>query len=215
VSQRGIPGPSSMPSTLTTVSALNSSPIMPVQSSLPFTTLKTLCEKVEKLPKSVPIAKKTGPLAGYCCDPMELTKDIKANIDVWETWDQRLNVLISHSIPDIYPLVTRGKYGLIALVQLLEHLVCDRKVDEGLLDGKIGRVLEAMDRHLRFLFQVRSFTDDFDFFSICKQRDTPKDAAPVETSHDPVPQPVTKKPAGKTSKGGRGSWVPPNVISPK
>jgi hypothetical protein len=79
---------------------------MPVQSSLPFTILKTLHEKIKKLPKSVPIVKKTGLLAGYCCDPMELMKDIKADIDVWETWDQRLNVLISHSIPDIYLLVT-------------------------------------------------------------------------------------------------------------
>ena len=120
---------------------------MAVQGSTPFTILKTLCKKVENLPKSVPTAKKTGPLAGYCCDSTELTKDITADADVWETWDQRLNVLISHSIPDIYPLVTRGKYGLIALVQLLEHLVHDRKVDEGLLDGKVGRVIEAIDMY--------------------------------------------------------------------
>jgi hypothetical protein len=50
------------------------------------------------------------------------------------------------------PLVTRGKYGLIALVWLLEHLVRDRKVNEGLLDGKVGRVIEAIDRFLQFLF---------------------------------------------------------------
>jgi hypothetical protein len=42
------------------------------------------------------------------------------------------------------------------------------KVDEDLLDGKVGRIIEAIDRHLRLLSQVRSFTDDFDFFSICK-----------------------------------------------
>ena len=64
-----------------------------------------------------------------------------------ETWDQRLNVLISHSIPDIYPLIARGKYGLIGLVSLLEHLVRDRKVDKGLLDGKVGRIMEAIDRY--------------------------------------------------------------------
>ena len=121
---------------------------MPAQSSPPFTILKTLRKKVENLPKSVPIAKKAGPLAGYCCDSAGLTKDITANADVWETWDQILNVLISHSIPDIYPLITQGKYGLIALVQLLEHLVRDRKVDEGLLDGKVGRVIEAIDWYL-------------------------------------------------------------------
>ena len=132
---------------------------MPVQSSRPFSILKTLCEKVENLPKSVPIGKKkTGPLAGYCCDPTVLTMDVEDNMDIWEVWDQRLNVLISHRIPDIYPLVTWGKYGLTALVQLLEHLVCDRKVDEGLLDGKVGRVIEAIDRELQFLFSYLGFT---------------------------------------------------------
>lgn len=153
---QSIPGPFLMPSTDSTpmaVSMPNPSPInatMPAQSSAPFTILKTLREKVEQLPKSVPTAKKTSLLAGYCCDSKELTKDIIADVDVWETWDQRLNVLISHNIPDIHPLVTRGKYGLIALVQFLEHLVRDRKINEGLLDGKIGRVMEAIDRHVRF-----------------------------------------------------------------
>lgn len=126
---------------------------------------------------------------------MELTKDITADVDVWETWDQKLNLLISHSIPDIYPLVARGKYGLITLVQLLEHLVRDGKVDEGLLHGKVECIVEAID-------------------SVCKQRDVLKDAAPVGILHDPVSQPVTKKLARKSSKGGKGSWVPPDTISP-
>jgi hypothetical protein len=134
-----------------TVPMPNHLPITPVQNSAPFTKLQMLRKKVENLPKSVPTAKKTGPLAGYCCNSAELTKDVIADVDVWEIWDQKLNILISHNIPDIYPLVTRGKFGLIALVQLLEHLVRDRKVDEGLLDGKVGRVVEAIDRHLQLL----------------------------------------------------------------
>ena len=123
---------------------------MPVQSTI----LKMLHDKVENLPTSIPTAKKTGPLAGYCCDPAQLTKDITADDEVWEVWevwDQKLNVLISHNIFDIRPLVTHGKIGLIVLVRFLEHLVRDRKVNEGLLDRKIGRVMEAIDRHLRFL----------------------------------------------------------------
>jgi hypothetical protein len=108
--------------------------------SLPFTILRTLCEKVENLSKLAPMAKKTGPLVGYCCDSMALMKDITADVDVWETRDQRLSILISHNISDIYPLVAWGKYGLIALVQLLEHLICDHKVDKGLLNGKVFSV---------------------------------------------------------------------------
>ena len=150
--QQPVPGPSSMPSTFTTISAPLSSPIVVVQGGTPFTVLKTLHKKVKNLPKSIPIATKTGPLAGYCCDSRDLTKDIADNADVWEVWDGRLNVLILHSIPDLYPLITRGKYGLIALVQLMEHLVRDRNIDEGLLEGKVGRVIQAIDRYLRSIF---------------------------------------------------------------
>ena len=122
----------------------------PVQGAPHFGILKMLREKVEGLLKSVLTAKKTGPLGGFCCDSTELTKDITADADVWETWDQRLNILISHNISDIYPLITQGKFSLIGLVQLLEHLICDRKVDKGLLDGKVGRIIEAIDRYTTF-----------------------------------------------------------------
>jgi hypothetical protein len=120
-----------------------------------FDILKTLRKKVENMPKSVPTAKKTGLLAGYCRNPMELTKDVALDADIWEAWDPKLNLLISHSVSENHTLVTRGKYGLIGLVQLLEHLVRDRKVDEGLLEGKIGRVIEAIDRYC-FLMLCRS-----------------------------------------------------------
>jgi hypothetical protein len=100
--------------TLPAVSASNSSLVLPVVSaktSMPFTILKTLHERVKNLPKSVPMARKTNPLAGYGCDPKELTSNIAADINVWETWDQRLNVLIPHSIPNVYSLVRQGKYS--------------------------------------------------------------------------------------------------------
>ena len=41
-----------------------------------------------------------------------------------------------------YPLIRRTR-GLIGLVQLLEHLVCDCKVCEGLLNEKVVCVIEA------------------------------------------------------------------------
>src|SRR5260221_10283005 len=61
---RPIHGPSSTLSPLMTVPTPTSPLVTPLQGILPFTILKTLCEKVDGLPKSVPIAKKTGPLAG-------------------------------------------------------------------------------------------------------------------------------------------------------
>jgi hypothetical protein len=152
---------------------------------------------------------------------MELTKDISLDVDVWETWDQKLNVLISHSIPDICPFIGRGKYGLIGLVLFLEHLVRDRKVDEGLLNGKVGRIIEAIDRYppLTLLPILHS---QFRFLSsVCKQQDVgdvSKDPPPVQKPPDNVlSEPALKIqiPVGKASKGGRGSWKPPDIISPK
>jgi hypothetical protein len=90
---------------------------------------------------------------------------------------------------------------------------------------KLMRVFlkERLDASLRLLIgfydfslcHVHSSGDNFDVFSVCKQQNAPKDTVPVGTSQDPAPQPAMKKPAGKASNGGRGSWIPPNIISPK
>jgi len=79
------------------------------------------------------------------------------------------------------PLLREVKYGLITLAQLLEHLVRDRKVDEGLLDGKVGCIVEAIDRHLfsRSLAFPHLLTILF-FFSVCKQRDALKDLTTIK-----------------------------------
>jgi hypothetical protein len=71
--------------------------------------------------------------------------------EIWETWDPQLNALIPQAIPEVLPLVTRGKYGLIGLVQFLEHLVRDRNLDAGMLNGKIGCLLEAINLYVSFI----------------------------------------------------------------
>ena len=55
-------------------------------------------------------------------------------------------MLLLHKINDMKPLVVRGKFGLVGLVSLLEHLMQDCRVDAGLLEGKVKRLLEAIDR---------------------------------------------------------------------
>jgi hypothetical protein len=107
--------------------------------------LKTLREKVETLPAFIPLASTNDPLAHYSGDPTVLTSDIPADDEVWEAWDSKLTVLISQNIPDLYPLVTRGQHGLIGLVTFMEHLVRDRKVDEGMLTGKVERLMKAIN----------------------------------------------------------------------
>lgn len=121
--------------------------VAPVTPELCGSKLKTLRSKVENLPKSIPLAKNTGSLAGYSGDPASLT-EATPDLELWETWDPQLNALIPQAIPELSPLVTRGKYGLIGLVRFFEHLVEDRKLDAGLLDGKIGRILQAIDLYV-------------------------------------------------------------------
>ena len=104
-----------------------------------------LREKVENLPETVPVANKTHILAAYSQTPQELTRDVQNDTDIWETWDPKLNVLLPHNSEDLKPLVVRGQFGLIGLVSFFEHLVRDRKVDEGLLEGKVKRLVDAID----------------------------------------------------------------------
>ena len=115
--------------------------------------LLTLREKVEKLPQTIPIAKKTHILAAFSLSPQKLTSSIQDDADVWETWDPKFNVFLQGSDDDLKRLVVRGKLGLIGLVGFFEHLVRDRKVDEGLLEGKAKRLMEAIDSYVSF-FQV-------------------------------------------------------------
>jgi hypothetical protein len=62
------------------------------------------------------------------------------------------------------------------------------------------------------LHHLRSLSHYFDFFSVCKQGNVPKDAVPVEPLQGPAPPLTMKKPTGNASKGGRGSWIPPDII---
>ena len=80
-----------------------------------------------------------------------------------------------------------------------------------------------------FLLTLPSFTPGFDFFSVCKQQDVGNVSrdldAPVRKLSDnvlsesiskmQVPASAGTSQPGKASKGGRGSWNPPGVISPK
>ena len=149
------------------------------------------------MPKSVPTAKRTGPLAGYSCNPVELTKEITLDGDVWETWDPKLNALISHCISENHPLVTRGKYGLIGLVCFMEHLVRDRKLDEGLLEGKVGRIIDAIDRHRFFIFCHSFILTKLIILVFASHKAYDSRRFPTKSSlskHPPLPKPSPSKP---------------------
>ena len=122
-------------------------PACPISSTANLNPVfQMLHEKVKKLPKCIPLVNKTHLLTSYSSSSKDLMKDIANDADIWEVWDQKLNMLLPYKIDDIKPLVIHGKSGLVGLVALLEHLVQDHGVDAGLLEGKVKHLVEAIDR---------------------------------------------------------------------
>jgi len=138
-------------------------------------------------------------------------------------------VLLPHNVDELKLLVVRGQYGLIGLVRFLEHLVRDRNVDKGLLDGKVGRLIEAIDRFVDFT-QI-TLLDTFLCSVIMQASDplmspalAPKlplapvpsgESASSSTSANDLPPSASTKAKTVQKENGRGSWKPPTTISPK
>lgn len=190
--------------------------------SLQPSVLLTLREKVEKLPRTVPVANKTHILAAYSQSPQKLTSDIQDDIDVWEKWDRKLNIFLQCNDDELKRLVVpvHGKFGLIRLVGFFEHLVRDRKVDEGLIEGKAKRLVDAIDAYVSFFFGP---LNDI-LISIGTRPPHSRSAVNVETnitsSNQQIQHPNSIPPDTMINKvqagnGGRRSWQPPPTISPK
>jgi len=118
----------------------------------PSSLIVQLREKVNHLPKTVPLATKTHILAAYNQSPENLTNYIQDDAEIWESWDRTLNMLLQHNPDNMKQLVVRGKFGLKGLVDFFEHLVRDRNLDERLLDGKVKWILDAIDMYIHVHF---------------------------------------------------------------
>jgi len=172
-----------------------------------YPILKMFRDKVEKLPNTVPIADDLSPLAGFICDPVLLTDDVPDD-EIWEVWDPHLNRLIPQSVSDIFPLVMRGNFGLIRLVVFFEHIVYDRNVDPGLLDGKIGRILQAIESVCANSKPPASANTN-----TTPGRSTQPDNFDTNSTASSQFQQVNS--AATTRKGRKGTWAIPATISPK
>ncbi|KAL0567441.1 hypothetical protein V5O48_014551, partial [Marasmius crinis-equi] len=112
-----------------------------------FTILQDLRERIESLPEFIPVGTQNGRLSQYSGDVHKLTEDIINDNELWELrWDSEFNNLLPSEDPvSIHGLVLREPYGLIGVVNVMEHLVRDRSIAEFLLTGKIERLLKAID----------------------------------------------------------------------
>ncbi|KAJ8517282.1 hypothetical protein ONZ45_g5524 [Pleurotus djamor] len=105
--------------------------------------IEDLEEKIEHLPKNTPVADNTHPFAQFAGD---LSGSVPHGEDAWEVWDPALNaVLRQQSTESMRGMVQVGEYGLAALCGLLRFLVYDQHVMGGLIEGKVGRLMEVID----------------------------------------------------------------------
>ena len=65
--------------------------------------------------------------------------------DTWEVWNGPLDTELQKSEEELKTLVRRGDNGLWALYRLLEYLASVHKVPGVLFEGKIERLLRAID----------------------------------------------------------------------
>ncbi|KAH7907202.1 hypothetical protein BJ138DRAFT_1104514 [Hygrophoropsis aurantiaca] len=98
-----------------------------------------------RLPGSVPVGTPGDLIANFSTDSAIL---VDPNIaDVWETVDPMLNQLVGwgKTDEDISMMLRRGEKGLAGLIDFLEYFVVQRGVKGALLEGKVQRIIRAVD----------------------------------------------------------------------
>lgn len=98
--------------------------------------------RIEGLPPDVGEADERHPLAAYAGDPMGC---VEADEDAWEKYDGPLNCLLQKPPDELRYLVRVGEKGLIGLCRFLEYLVQHHNVSGYLLEGKLDRLMRAID----------------------------------------------------------------------
>jgi hypothetical protein len=98
--------------------------------------------RIESLPPDVGVANEDHPLAAFAGDPEGCIEDGE---DAWETFDGPLNTLLQKPPEELRHLVRVGEKGLIGLCRLLEYLVTSHNIGGVLLEGKVERLMRAID----------------------------------------------------------------------
>ncbi len=117
-------------------------------SAIPNTLANDLLAKLEKsisnLLKTLPDASETDEIAVFAQNiPIDMDRD-----DAWEFFlDLLLNCFLGfgRSIESISASLRGGEKGLTVMVRYLSEFVVQYKIDGGLLEGKILRLIEAIE----------------------------------------------------------------------
>lgn len=112
--------------------------------------INTLRNLVEDLPDSVPEASEFDKLAVFGRSPKEF--DVPTS-DADELWETTLNHVLKSTLGwgtegNMNEIIRRGKWGMDGLVKFATYFMVEQGVSEGLFEGKLETLVEALKKRL-------------------------------------------------------------------
>ena len=104
--------------------------------------LTELRARIDRLPDTIELAGDECPLARFSGS---FEGSVPKGEDAWEVWNRPLDTELQKSQEGMTMLVKRGAKGLDVIYGLFEYLASVHDIPGALLEGKIGRLLQAID----------------------------------------------------------------------
>lgn len=104
--------------------------------------LSSFRRRIDALPLAVGTAGDDHPLAQFSGDPVGCVGEDE---DAWEKFDGPLNTILQKPREELGALCRLGDKGLDGFYRFLKYLVVHHGIQGGLLEGKLGRLIEAID----------------------------------------------------------------------
>ena len=98
--------------------------------------------RIQQLPESIEVANDDCPLAHFSGT---FKGSVEPGQDAWEVWNGPLDTMLQKSPEELMNLVKQGEKGLKAVYNLLEYLASSHGVPGALLEGKVERLMQAID----------------------------------------------------------------------
>ncbi|EDR03397.1 uncharacterized protein LACBIDRAFT_307198 [Laccaria bicolor S238N-H82] len=126
-------------------------PILPTPSQTPScqiscpraaTLLTELRARIDRLPDTIELAGDECPLARFSGS---FEGSVPEGEDAWEVWNRPLDTELQKSQVEMMMLVKWGAKGLDVIYGLFEYLASAHNIPGALFEGKVGRLLQAID----------------------------------------------------------------------
>ncbi|KAJ7754917.1 hypothetical protein B0H14DRAFT_2540801 [Mycena olivaceomarginata] len=125
-----------LPRSLQAGPVLKSVPLPPTESSF----LVRFRRSIEQLAGHVPVADEEHPFARF----RNYEGSIADDAEPWEVWDRKIGNQLPLSQEQLRPLIMSGPNGVQAMYDVMFWLSTTHKVDIGVMEPKIDRVMEAI-----------------------------------------------------------------------